>query len=266
MVLTALLEQGWALPQSVPLHSRQEALVRAFHKLLPCEVAAAMPPFPMIEGLINAPPFTCYAEWRLEQDIDMTGPWGPVDVSGKLRFGTRVADGVQQGALAHKASMPQLVSYRLPPDQHFQASLDAASHHLPTEEEPMLDDDLRYAAQATCTRRGKLRDFRSEAIGRIKELSRRLQGVSKHLRVSLHVRVRPVLKKRHIALIMIGTIITMWSGFSYGADIMEGLPAVGHSCPCGAFPAQPYRQISTEEILSSAENHNPWLESRVRPS
>ena len=71
VVLTALLAQGWALPQSILLHFSQETIVQAFHKLPPEDVAAALPRFPMIEDLVNAPPFICYAEWRREQELDM---------------------------------------------------------------------------------------------------------------------------------------------------------------------------------------------------
>ena len=266
VVLAALLAQGWALPAAVPLHFSQETVVRAFRKLLPEHVDAAMPKFPMLEDLINSPPFSSYADWRYEMQLDMTGPWGPADTSGKLRFGVRVADGAQQGALAHKAALPQLVSFGLSPDEHFHASMRVASSPLPTEQEPMMDDDLHYAAHATSRNRGALRRLRDHFVGSIKELSRRLQGVTTYLRRTLHQQVKPVLAKRHVALVMVGTIITLWPDFSYGVDLMEGMPGVGHSVPCGAFPAQPYRLVQPEEILRDAREHNVEMEARVRPT
>ena len=265
VVLAAMLAQGWAMPAAMPLYFSQETVVRTFCKLLPEEVAASMPKFPMIEDLINAPPFSCYAEWRHEMELEMTGPWGPVDTSGKLRFGVRVADGVQQGALSHKAALPQLVSYGLPPDEHFQASLEVASQPLPTEQEPMLDDDLHFAAHVTSKHRGRMRGLRKSYLGCILELSRRLECVSNYLKRKMHSQVASVLTKRHVAFIMVGTIIILWPDFSYGADLMEGLPGVGHSRPCGAFPAQQYRIVTEEEILQSAAGHNARMEAKTRP-
>ena len=56
----------------------QEAIRLAFQKLFP-EAWLANTPFPMVEDLVNAPPFNCYTDWRYQQGMEWDGPLKPYD-------------------------------------------------------------------------------------------------------------------------------------------------------------------------------------------
>ena len=55
----------------------QESVVLAFRKFYP-ERWLEGHKFPMLEDLINQPPFTCYLEWRANNDLSWDGPLQPM--------------------------------------------------------------------------------------------------------------------------------------------------------------------------------------------
>ena len=124
----------------------QEAVVAAFCKLFPAAWFSKFK-FPMIEDLINQPPFTSYVLWREEHGLEWDGALVPPRSSGVTRLRQRHSEGKQAGSLNHRAALPPLLPFGLSPDEHFQASRALGQTSLPTEGRPMLDDDLQFAAQ-----------------------------------------------------------------------------------------------------------------------
>ena len=68
----------------------------------------------------------------------------------------RTAEGQQAGALSHRA--PPLLSFGLEPDAHFIQAHQLSQLPLPTEQRPVLDEELQFAAWCTANWRGRLRD------------------------------------------------------------------------------------------------------------
>ena len=87
---------------------------------------------PLIEHLVNAAPFSSYAEWREARGWDASYPPGPAVVSrGAMRVG-RCALGQQQGAVSHKAALPPLLAFGLLPDAHFAGALEVGARPTPS--------------------------------------------------------------------------------------------------------------------------------------
>ena len=90
----------------------QEAIRLAFQKLFP-EAWLANTPFPMVEDLVNAPPFNCYTDWRYQQGMEWDGPLNPMMAHTSVRMALRTAEGKQAGAIS-------LLPFGLEPDDHFE--------------------------------------------------------------------------------------------------------------------------------------------------
>ena len=132
---------------------------------------------------------------------------------------------------------------------------------------PLLDDDLHFAAYMMVKFRCTLRKLRERAVGAIRELSRRLKSTTAHLRKLQDYRVASASKGRHLALILVLTIIMLWPDPSLAAGVIAGTKAVGSSAPTGAFPAQSYRVITADEIFHEVQSHNEstiWRANRDR--
>ena len=119
----------------------QESVVLAFRKFYP-ESWFVGHKFPMLEDLINQPPFTCYLEWRANNDLSWDGPLNPCLTSGPTGLALRMAEGKQAGAMNQRTALPPLLSFGLDPDQHFALALQRARVPLPTEALPVLDGGL----------------------------------------------------------------------------------------------------------------------------
>eukprot|EP00434_Breviolum_minutum_P038763 symbB.v1.2.034397.t3/scaffold4431.1/size39743/2 len=154
----------------------QESVVLAFRKFYP-ESWLVGHKFPMLEDLINQPPFTCYLEWRANNDLSWDGPLNPCLTSGPTRLALRMAEGKQAGAIKQRTP---LLSFGLDPDRHFALALQRARVPLPTEALPVLDDDLRFAGACCAEWRGDLRQKRKQAIGALKELKQKCCRIESH--------------------------------------------------------------------------------------
>ncbi|CAE8608115.1 unnamed protein product [Polarella glacialis] len=214
----------------------------------------------MIEDLINSVPFTCYAEWREQQDLEMVGPWGPTAAG---RSG-RCAMGRQEGALAHRAALPPVVSFGLPPDTHFERSREAGASETPMEARTMADDDLHFAAYKMWRLRGQLTVHRKRAVGAIRELQRRWAPVTKQLRRWQPPSALSVTRARDVGLIGLLTILLLWPDVTLAPNFICGFPAVGYSPACDVFPARSARLISREEVLAEGEEDAISLLKKVR--
>ena len=92
------------------------------------------------------------------------------------------ADGQQAGALNQRAALPPLLSFGLSVDEHFEQATTRLRSPMPTEQAPVLDRDLVFAASYTAENRTNLRTLRQYAVGAVKELKRRWASVDSRLR------------------------------------------------------------------------------------
>ena len=247
-----------------PLFFQQESIVLAFRKLFP-EAWFQTFPFPMVEDLLNQPPFTCYPQWRFERGLEWDGPLNPDLASGPVRLAWRMAEGKQAGALSQKAALPPLAPYGLDPDSHFQAALQRALLPVPTEAPPVLDSDLTFAGACHARWRGDLRDKRKKAIGALMELKSRMAAVTQILVSHQPHAIRAVTKGRDLGLLSLLLLITSWGDTGYPFGLVKGLPAVGYAPAYNIFPSQSAQIISMQDILQDWESHNSQILKTLRP-
>ena len=242
----------------------QESIVLAFRKLFP-ESWFQTHKFPMLEDLVNQPPFTCYLEWRADAGMDWEGPLNPSLVGGQVRLALRMAEGKQAGALNQKTALPPLLPFGLDPDQHFELAVARANNPLPTEALPVLDADLRFAGACSAHWRGDLRAKRKQAIGALKELKSRLASTTALLVQHQADPIRQVTQGRDLALLSLLILLMSWGDTSYPMGLIAGLPAVGFAPHYNIFPLQPSQRISQLEVLTDWESHNAAMLRSLKP-
>ena len=82
----------------------------------------------------------------MENGLPWDGPLASSDSTSTSRLVQQHADGRQAGGLSHKAALPPLVSFGLEMSEHFDKCKDLLREPTPLEQEPVLDDDLKFAA------------------------------------------------------------------------------------------------------------------------
>lgn len=252
-----------SIPLSLPQRS-QEATVLLFQKLFPGLWFEGFQ-FPMIEDLINQAPFGCFEQWLSERAGLADGPLGPMLTPPSLRHNMKSCEAQQAGAFNQRAALPPLLPFGLTPDEHFSAAHQQGRLPLPTEHPARLDLDLQFAAAMTATLRGQLRNTRSRMLGVLKELHRRWQPVTKHLRSFQPEGIRRVTAARDLGFTSLLVILCSWPDASYPFGLIRGLPAVGYA-PCyGIFPELFTGRISFEEVMGDWQQHNFEIEARIRP-
>eukprot|EP00435_Cladocopium_sp_Y103_P060929 s497_g22.t1 len=260
-----LLHGIHALPRamSLPVMS-QEAVVLAFRKLFPGDWFQNFK-FAMIEDLLNSPPLCSYPAWLAANGEAWDGPLVPHLPTGQVRQTARIGDGLQVGAVTHRAALPPLLPFNLSPDEHFDRALERAQLPLPHEEIPVADADLRFAAAAYLPGSASLKTWRQQAIGVMRELKRRWQGVTLHLHHFQEPAIHQVVKHRDIGLLALLMVLTSWAdtGLPYG--LVRGLPAVGYAPPYGIFPQQGATLLTMDDVLFGWEAHNQRILSSLKP-
>ena len=151
------------------------------------------------------------------------------------------------------------------PDEHFQQAGDRLGDPLPTERAPILDLDLEFVAECTARSRGVLREVRRSCVGALRELKRRWQSLTQHLRQFQTDAIRAVTAKRDIGFTALLVVLLSWADTSLPFGWVRGLPAVGFA-PCyGVFPQQPARRIALDEVLDGWQSHNAQILNRIGP-
>ena len=82
----------------------------------------------------------------------------PFQVSERLA--QRTAQRQQAATVNQQAALPPLLPFSLTPDEHCQQAVARLCVPVPTEQAPMLDLDLSFAAECTARSRGLLREVR----------------------------------------------------------------------------------------------------------
>ncbi|CAE7812806.1 unnamed protein product [Symbiodinium sp. CCMP2592] len=176
------------------------------------------------------------------------------------------AAGQQAGALSQRAALPPLLSFGLSEEDHFCHSLARLHEPVPTEREPILDPDLRFAADFTAANRTSLRSLRQNAIGAVRELKRRWAPVDVALRRFQAPSLHRVTAARDIGLVALLVVLFSWPDTALPFALVAGMPAVGFA-PCyGVFPQLPTSRISFDEVMGDWRAHNARMISRIGPS
>ena len=128
----------------------------------------------------------------------------------------------------------------------------------------MLDADLRFAAACCARWRGQMIDLRRQAVGALRELKQRWQGVTATLRERQPAAIRRVTAQRDVGFTALLIILSSWPDVSYPYGLVCGLPAVGYAPPYGIFPEQEARRINFEEVVMGSEANNQRILATVR--
>ena len=242
----------------------QESVVLAFQKLFPSSWFERVA-FPMIEDLLNQPPFSSFTQWLHEHDVDWDGPLNPMCASKASRLAARHTERQQAGAHSHRAALPPLLPFGLSCDEHFTLALARATSPLPTEGLPLVDYDLQYAAHVHAKQRGQLRRIRQQAVGALRELKRRWAKISTVLRSYQPPEIQRVTSQRDLGLTSLLIILVSWSDTGYPFGLIRGLPAVGFAPHYGIFPQQEADPTPFQEVLGQWQQHNATILHQLKP-
>ena len=166
--------------------------------------------------------------------------------------------------MTHRAALPPLLPFNLDPDAHFGRALQRAQQPLPYEDIPVSDLDLECVADAYAAPRQTLRAWRQRAVGALRELKRRWEGVTLHLRAFQEPAVHQVTKQRDIGFLALLMILTSWADTGFPYELVQGLPAVGYAPPYGIFPQQPAERISMAEVLEGWQEHSQHILNQLK--
>eukprot|EP00435_Cladocopium_sp_Y103_P028232 s3584_g7.t1 len=136
---------------------------------------------------------------------------------------------------------------------------------LTSRRHPIADADLRFAADAYLPGTSSLRTWRQQAVGTLRELKRRWQGVTLHLCHFQEPDLHQVVKQRDIGLLALLMILTSWADTSLPYGLVKGLPAVGYAPPYGIFPQQGATLLTMDDVLLGWEAHNQHILSSLKP-
>ena len=242
----------------------QEAVVAAFRSLYPPHYFENFC-FPMMEDLVNQPPFPCFTQWLRSRGLRWDGPLVPMLASPQQRLLARTAEGQQAGALSGKAACPPLLPFGLSCEQHFEHSLARADEPLPTEQPPLINLDLQFAADSMAGNYGSLRDLRQGAVRALRELKSRWARVSTRLRHLQPDAIRTATQQRDLALLALLVVLLSWGDVAMPLGFVQGLPAVGLAPPYGIFPQQPALPITLEDVFFDCEAHNSEIRASLKP-
>ena len=124
--------------------------------------------------------------------------------------------------------------------------------------------DLEFVADAYASPTKSLRPWRQQAVGALRELKRRWEGVTLHLRSFQETAVQQVTKHRDVGLLALLMVLTSWADTSFPFGLVCGLPAVGYAPPYGIFHQQPAEVISMADVLDGWQEHNQHILNQLR--
>ena len=255
---------GTRVVSSMPISFRQEEVVSAFQSRC-FSVNWDKFKFPLIEDLLLDPCFLAFRNWRQEHCLHQGLPAGPRVVSQCERPMFRMALGVQTGAGASgKAALP-LIPFGLGADGHFDAASAFQSLGTPFEQDPLVDDDLLFAASQSAAWYGRLRAERERVLRVLKELSYRWQPVTDYLRSFQPWEVAKATAGRHLAMIGLLGILVDWPDSTFLHNLLTGFPSVGFSPHVASYTSQPATWIPLDEIWDSSFVDAARIRRHLRP-
>ena len=242
---------GTRVVSSMPISFCQEEVVSAFQSRC-FSVTWDKFKFPLIEDLLLDPCFTAFRNWRQEHCLHQGLPAGPRVVSQCERPMFRMALGVQTGAGASGKAAPPLIPFGLGADGHFHAASAFQSLGTPFEQDPLVDDDLLFAASQSAAWYGRLRAERERVLRVLKELSYRWQPVTEYIRSFQPWEVAKATAGRHLAMIGLLSILVDWPDSTFLHNLLTGFPSVGFSPHVASYTSQPATWIPLDELWDSS--------------
>ena len=214
---------GLRIPGVVSQPVSQACLVRSVENLFP-SVCWDGCRWPLLEDLANSHPLQAFAQWSVQQPLQLDGEIGPQILS---RFGVitqRAGLHEQSGAAAHRSALPPLVPFGVDPDGHFRCALDLQCHGTPLESPGPLDSDLKFAAHCMASGPSSIQAARGAALRVLEELSFRLEPISQFLRNQQPTDVQKANRRVHLALIAVLIVLMSWPDTGFIASLMQGSP------------------------------------------
>ena len=136
------------------------------------------------------------------------------DESRRARTGGRAQAGASSpGPFTSRQACPQLVSFGLTVDEHYESARVVAANPTPLEVPIALDQDLTFAANYMFKHRKGLTNFRWAAVEAMAGLQTRWAGVTEHLRCFQAAETRQVTRGRDIGLIPLLGVLMRWPDF-----------------------------------------------------
>lgn len=254
--------------RSVLLRFPQEAVATAVRKLFPASWLAGVA-FPMLEDLVNSPPFTSFAKWKEERGLDADMPTLPE----KLGRAWRTTSGHVQNTHFFKAdAAPQCIPLGLTPEGHYRVARDfARSNGLPFDRQAPVEEDADFAIQWTLGNGEDLRVARGRLYGPVEELQRRMKPITEHLLQRQPRTVSMVAGAVQVGFIAAAIVLTMHRDTRQARDWIDGFGAIGAVPTTGVFlplcehgdnPAPP---VSKDELLAAAPSVFDQLKAQRVP-
>ena len=110
---------------------------------------------------------------------------------------------------------------------HFERSLARADEPLPTEQPPLMDLDLQFAADTMASNYGSLRELRQGAVRALRELKSRWARVSTRLRHLQPDAIRTATQQRDLGLLGLLVVLLSWGDGTMLLGFVQGLPTLG---------------------------------------
>ena len=255
---------GTRMVSAVPLTFPQESVVAAFQSLC-FSISWTGFQFPMVEDLLLDPCFSSFRTWRSHNSLLPDMPAGPRVVSLAERSMFRMTLGVQTGAGASGKAAPPLVSFGLGADGHFAAASEFRTLGTPFEHDPLVDDDLWFAAEQTALHYGCARTERERVYRVLTELGRRWQPVTDYLRSCQPWEVAKATAGRHLGLIGLLGLLMDWPDPTFMHNLLVGFPSIGFSPHVPSFTSQPGRWISWDEIWETSYSDALRILTSLKP-
>ena len=243
----------------------QDSLDCAVRSLCRVPIGASLH-MPILEDILNAPPFTDYAAWCEERGLDHHSQQVPVTYSRWERRAAQTWTGLQTAAFNSSGALRQVVPFGLSKDEHFDASCQVASLPTPLETRAAQDSDLIFAAAMMAKHRPHMREAREYLVESLECLSARLQPLTVQLHSLCAQSTIHISGSMHLALLLILVIVMRWRDVSLPADYCFGHKAVGNIWPYDVFGQSGEPFIDESRLLSESWEHACALLKRLQPT
>eukprot|EP00435_Cladocopium_sp_Y103_P018485 s228_g4.t1 len=222
--------------------------------------------FPIIADLLRADAFHRFRAWQQSRAGFAGLPSGPRLLGAQERPMFRMSLGTQTGAAASAKAAPPLVPFGLGPDGHFIFARQVQALGTPFELEPLVDDDLTFAATLSATWGTQIRSQRGRSLRLLNEMGRRWQPVTDYMRQFQPPEVASATAGRHLGLIGLLCILMDWPDPTFMHGLVYGFPCVGFSPHLPVFDFQDAEWIHPSELWASARADADRIRHELRPS
>ena len=196
--------------------------------------------FPLIEDLINSPPFSSFPQWCAHSELEWDGALNPQLVTGQERHWQRTAEGSRRGYVPSSVHAPHQLA------------------HYPT---PFK---VRFEAEITAQGRGGCASRGGHLWGPSKSSSAAGQAWIPALELVSLNPFRRVTAKRDVGFVGLMVLLMSWGDTALPRNFLLGMPAVGTAL-AWRFPPSSKPETTRAEILADAQRDNARILQALRP-